>query len=92
MPQDSRSVPVGHAWRPIEDLPADWRRLADAGLHRLAAEWCERRKGPGAEVAVAEFTERLKREWAIETGLIERVYALRRGITEVLIEHGLREE
>ena len=92
MPQDSRNVPVGHRWRPIEDLPADWQDLADAGLRRLADDWCEKREGPGAEAAIVEFNERLKREWAIETGLIERVYALTRGITEVLIEHGLREE
>lgn len=92
MPQDSRNVPVGHRWRPIEDLPADWQDLADAGLRRLADGWREKREGPGAEAAIAEFNERLKREWAIETGLIERVYTLTRGITEVLIEHGLREE
>ena len=92
MPQDSRNVPVGHAWRPIEDLPADWQDLADADLRRLAADWRTMREGLGAEGAIAEFNERLKREWAIETGLIERVYTLTRGITEVLIEHGLREE
>ncbi len=92
MPQDSRNVPVGHPWRPIEDLPADWQDLADAGLRRLADDWCEKREGLGAEGAIVEFNERLKREWAIETGLIERVYTLTRGITEVLIEHGLREE
>ena len=92
MPQDSRSVPVGHAWRPIEDLPSGWQDLADADLHRLAGDWRTMRQGLGAEGAIAEFNERLKREWAIETGLIERVYTLTRGITEVLIEHGLREE
>ena len=92
MPQDSRNVPVGHAWRPIEDLPADWQDLADAGLGRLADDWRRNREGIGAEGAIAEFNERLKREWAIETGLIERVYTLTRGIAEVLIEHGLREE
>ena len=92
MPQDSRSVPVGHAWRPIEDLPADWQDLADADIRRFAEDWPAIREGLGAEGAIAEFSERLKREWAIETGLIERVYTLTRGITEVLIEHGLREE
>ena len=92
MPEDSRNIPVGHRWRPIEDLPADWQDLADAGLRRLADDWCEKREGLGAEGAIVEFNERLKREWAIETGLIERVYTLTRGITEVLIEHGLREE
>ncbi len=92
MPQDSRSLPVGHAWRPIEDLPPGWQDLADAKLHRLAADWTGIRENPGSDAAIAEFSERLKREWAIETGLIERVYTLTRGITEVLIEHGLREE
>ena len=92
MPQDSRNVPVGHAWRPIHDLPEDWQGFVDSALHRLADSWNENRARLGAEGAIADFTERLKREWAIETGLIERVYTLTRGTTEVLIEHGLREE
>ena len=92
MPEDSRNVPVGHSWRPIDDLPEDWQRLVDSDLHSLADYWNENRDRPGAEGAIAGFNERLKREWAIETGLIERVYTLTRGITEVLIERGLREE
>lgn len=92
MPEDSRSVPVSHSWRPIDDLPEDWRRLVDSDLHQVADYWRENREELGAEGAVADFNERLKREWAIETGLIERVYRLTRGTTEVLIEHGLREE
>lgn len=92
MTSDPPRAEVGQRWRPIEDLRADWQDLADADLRRLAAEWTDIRKNPGSDAAIAEFTERLKREWAIETGLIERVYRLTRGITEVLIEHGLREE
>lgn len=92
MTRDTPEVPVGHPWRPIGDLPDDWRDLADADLHRLAAEWNETRAGMASDEAIAAYTERLKREWAIETGLIERVYSLTRGITEVLIERGLREE
>ena len=92
MPQDSRNVPVGHSWRPIEDLPSGWQDFADADLPSLADVWNETREDLGAEGAIADFNERLKREWAIETGLIERVYTLTRGITEVLIERGLREE
>ena len=98
MPKDSRNVTVGHPWRPIEDLPDDWRHLADSDLHQLADRWRDyrrrigRREELGAEGAIADFTERLKREWAIETGLIERVYTLTRGITEILIDRGLREE
>lgn len=92
MPEDSRNVPVGHSWRPIDDLPDDWRRLVDTDLHQVAEHWHENREELGAKGAIADFNERLKREWAIETGLIERVYTLTRGTTEVLIEHGLREE
>jgi len=83
---------VSHSWRPIDDLPEDWRRLVDPDLHQVADYWHETREELGAEGAIADFAERLKREWAIETGLIERVYTLTRGTTEVLIEHGLREE
>ena len=92
MNQESRNVTMRHPWRPIEDLPDDWRRLADSDLHQLADNWRERREDLGAQGVIADFNERLKREWAIETGLIERVYTLTRGITEILIERGLREE
>ncbi|MDE2795742.1 MAG: Fic family protein [Gemmatimonadota bacterium] len=92
MTSDPPRAEVAHRWRPIEDLPSGWQDLADAKLHRLAADWTRIRENPGSDAAIAEFSERLKREWAIETGLIERVYRLTRGITEVLIEHGLREE
>ena len=92
MPQDSRNVPVGHAWRPVEDLPGDWQQLVDTRLQELAQHWRGIREEMGARQAIVEFNERLRREWAIETGLIERVYALTRGITEALIERGIREE
>ena len=36
-----------------------------------------------------EFEKRLRREWAIETGIIEDVYTLDRGITRTLIEKGI---
>ncbi len=89
---ESAGTPVGYRWWPITDLPEDWQRLADADLHRLAGDWNEQRGKLGSASAIEEFHDRLKREWAIETGLIERVYKLTRGITEVLIERGLREE
>ena len=30
------------------------------------------------------------REWAIETGLVERLYSFDRGITQLLIDHGIQ--
>jgi len=38
---------------------------------------------------LAEFSKRLTREWSIETGQIEGVYNLDRGLTETLIEKGI---
>ena len=41
-------------------------------------------------IAFDEATlEHLHREWAIETGLIERVYQHDRGVTQTLIEQGV---
>ena len=33
--------------------------------------------------------QKLQRQWAIETGIIERLYSWDRGVTEVLIEQGI---
>jgi hypothetical protein len=38
---------------------------------------------------LGEFEKRLRREWAIETGIIEDVYTLDRGVTRILIEKGI---
>lgn len=85
------SADVGYRWRPIEDLPEDWKRLADPDLRNLADFWNESRQEMMAHGAVRAFNERLGREWAIETGLIERIYTLDRGTTEILLERGIHE-
>ena len=79
---------VQHRWMPIEDVesPAE---LASADLGALAQVWREQRERLGTQDAYRQFEERLKREWAIETGLIERLYTLDRGITHLLIERGI---
>ena len=76
-------------WQPILDYEGDPMELADRELRALSGVWIERRAMLGQSDDVTEFTERLKREWAIETGLIERLYTLDRGITELMIEHGV---
>ena len=43
------------------------------------------KRGP----AYREFLIKLRREWAIETGVLERLYALSEGATKTLIEQGL---
>lgn len=76
MNSDPPAADVAHRWRPIEDLPDDWKRLADRDLLHLAEFWNENRREMAAHGAVKAFNEWLGREWAIETGLIERIYTL----------------
>ena len=42
-----------------------------------------------SEEQVEDFDERLNREWAIETGIVERIYTLDEGTTRLLIEQGI---
>jgi Fic family protein len=84
-------MPAGaaHKWAPIEDLPEDCLELASDHLDVLREVWLEHRQELEASGALARFHDRLRREWAIETGVIERVYSLDRGVTEILIERGI---
>ncbi len=80
---------MGTAWRRIEDLPANWQELRRRDLESLASIWRERASKRKDEGALKEFNQRLSREWSIETGIIENLYTLDRGITVLLIEQGL---
>ena len=75
-------------WKFIEDLPPDWQKWNQEGLALLLAEWNELRKQL-AEPQQMEVANRLKRRWAIETGILEGLYDIDRGLTETLIERGL---
>ena len=77
---------MSQQWHPICDYEIPPADLADKELYALSAVWKEQRTRLSG---LTEFTERLNREWAIETGLIERLYVLDRGVTELLIERGL---
>jgi fido (protein-threonine AMPylation protein) len=81
--------PSPRRWQPITDLSSDDLAAASDELPALAAVWSEERDHLGDDQSLAQFNERLAREWAIETGVIERVYTLDTGTTEVLIEHGI---
>jgi len=77
-------------WEPIKDLPDNWQELASPELASLAAVWRERYEVLKDTPGLKEFNDRLAREWAIETGIIENLYTLDRGTTQTLIEHGIR--
>ncbi len=78
-----------HSWKPIRDYTVAPETLAQDELRTLESVWSEQRGRLETLDAFQEFNERLKREWAIETGLIERLYVLDRGITQLLIERGI---
>lgn len=58
-------------------------------LRALTSVWCERKSALENDGAYKNFIQKLQREWAIETGIIERLYTWDRGVTEILIEQGI---
>jgi len=80
---------TAHKWEPIEDLPTDWEGMASPQLPALHEVWLEQKGKLEASGALARFNDRVRREWAIETGVIEQLYSIDRRITEILIERGV---
>lgn len=80
---------TGYKWHPITDLPEDPRGLTDGELDSLLRVWRSQQDQMIERTALDEFDKRLRREWAIETGIIEGVYTLDRGVTKTLIERGI---
>jgi Fic family protein len=76
-------------YRFIEPFPDDAAALASTELEALAKVWKERREALQETDVFQDFLKKLQREWAIETGIIERLYTWDRGVTEVLIEQGI---
>lgn len=76
-------------WEPITDLPEDWSALTDRELGPLLQFWNDQRADLEQNAVLAGFTKRLAREWSIETGQVEGVYYIDRGVTETLIERGI---
>ncbi|WLH51223.1 Fic family protein [Pseudomonas tolaasii] len=75
-------------YQKIQGFPAeDSFRFPE--LRALAAVWHEKKAELEGNGAYQEFIKKLQREWAIETGIIERLYNWDRGVTEVLINQGV---
>jgi Fic family protein len=78
-------------WKPIENLPLNWQEIASGELPPLVIVWNEQAQRLRSSGEFRTFMERLQREIAIETGIIERLYNLDRGVTRLLIEQGINE-
>lgn len=75
-------------WKQIEDLSDTDRASASEELTPLQQVWLEQREQLEASGRLSIFITRLVREWSIETGILERLYTIDRGVTQVLIEQG----
>lgn len=78
----------GHAWAPISGLDDAVRRHRAPSLNGLVQAWNEERDAMGSLDVERRFLERWKNRLAVETGVLEGLYALDRGVTETLIERG----
>lgn len=76
-------------WKPITDLPINWEQFCNPELYSLADVWSEQHAQLKQSRSVSNFNERLAREWSIETGILERLYTIDRGVTQLLIEQGI---
>jgi Fic family protein len=82
-------------WNPetgITDLEADPATLSASEIPGIKAVWTDQRTRLKGTSQLSDFTERLSREWAIETGVIENLYEIERGVTQTLIERGFQAE
>jgi prophage maintenance system killer protein len=73
----------------IEPLSDFERNFQSDELSALGRVWLEKKGDLEKSGEFKQFLKKLQREWAIETGIIERLYSWDRGVTEVLIEQGV---
>lgn len=76
----------------IEDIEGDPKALSSSEIPGIKAIWTEQRERLKDTAQLSDFTEKLSREWAIETGVIENLYEIDRGVTQTLIERGFQAE
>lgn len=78
-------------WQPIHFSGA-WTKVDTSILDDLAPSWFRRRNElREGNFDYEEFIERLKRQHAIETGVVEKLYDLSEGITQTFIKEGFVE-
>jgi Fic family protein len=73
----------------ITNLSDKISALKSPELEALAQVWKQKKIELEKSGEYQEFIKKLHREWAIETGIVERLYTWDRGVTEFLIEQGI---
>lgn len=78
-------------WKPLE-FDEKWLETSTTKLDNLLPSWHKKREQLKQDIREYEkFLNRLKRQHAIETGVIERLYDMKEGITETFIKEGFVE-
>lgn len=86
---------IQHIWQAstgITDFEKPWKELVATEIESIRKIWEEQRERMKGSRQLIQFTEKMSREWAIETGVIENLYQIDRGITQTLIERGFHAE
>ena len=84
------SKKVFHKWKPIDPIDSDSQAYDFGEIDSLQRQWLhiKRQVESSTPDAYKAFTDRLTRRWSIETGIIEGIYELDRGVTETLVQQG----
>ena len=85
---------VAYQWSPIKSLDAIGCDYDFSEIDSLQRQWLsikEHREASDPD-SYRAFLERLERSWSIETGIIEGLYTLDRGVTETLVQRGFNAE
>jgi Fic family protein len=85
------SLKVVNIWKPIQ-FSEKWQNCNTSKLDTIQPSWVRKRLSMKEETEEYKlFLNRLKRQHAIETGVIEKLYDLNEGITETFIKEGFVE-
>jgi hypothetical protein len=85
------SLKVVNIWKPIQ-FSKKWQNCNTSKLDTIQPSWVRKRQSMKEETEEYKlFLNRLKRQHAIETGVIEKLYDLNEGITETFIKEGFVE-
>ena len=81
---------MNYAWKPIAPLSTEETQIDLSDVDSLRAAWHEARQRlqQSSPNNLTEFDEKLARLWSIETGILERIYDVDRGTTQILVERG----
>jgi len=78
-------------WKPIH-FDESWTQTDTSKLDDILPSWFRKREIlKSGSKEYEDFLNRLKRQHAIETGIVERLYDLKEGITETFIKEGFVE-